>query len=333
MHASRGTEIFPAVKAALRLAGRHNGKHLTQVVFLTDGAISDEELVLRTIHSELGSSRLFTVGIGSAPNDYFMTAAAKMGRGSSILIDDIGMVHKQMARLFIKLETPVLTALDIELPEGSGELTPNPLPDLYAGEPLIAAFIIDEGSAGNAHITGRLNGKHVALSLDLETAIERPGIAKIWARRQIENLERIRYSSISDSEDEIGLDASILEIALRHDLVSSRTSLVAVDVTPARSLTEGLHTQKISINLPKGWDPMAWFLPRDLSDHFQGPTLSVEAEKRLQQIGHTEFAKLPDTSLNWLLTVYAGLFVLCVSIILLVWKVLEERSVRWRVAS
>jgi Ca-activated chloride channel family protein len=329
MEADGGTEMLPALKVALRLADREKQGRLTQIVFLTDGAISDEARMLRAIHSGIGSSRLFTIGIGSAPNDYFMHAAADMGRGSSIFISDLGTISEQMARLFTKLETPVLTDLEVKLPDGSRELTPNPLPDLYAGEPLIAAFIIDKGSTGNAQIIGRLESKHVGLNLDLETAIERPGIAKLWARRQIKGLERLRNSSISDTGDDAELDAAILRIALRHHLISSRTSLVAVDVTPTRNPEQALHTRQISVNLPKGWDPMAWFLPQDASEQLYKASLSPEAEKRLLTLvnnrSEAPSVRLPSTALNWLLPVLVGLFLLLASIVLIAWKMWEER--------
>ena len=88
---------------------------MTQVVFLTDGEVTNEAEMMRAIHGGLGKSRLFTVGIGSAPNGYFMKAAADMGRGSNVYINDLEMVAEQMERLFAKLEAPVLTDLKIIL--------------------------------------------------------------------------------------------------------------------------------------------------------------------------------------------------------------------------
>src|SRR4030095_12455289 len=70
-----GTEMQPALEAAL--AGAAPAGILRQVVFMTDGAVGNEEALLGSIAANLGNSRLFTVGIGSAPNAFFMRKAAQ----------------------------------------------------------------------------------------------------------------------------------------------------------------------------------------------------------------------------------------------------------------
>ena len=50
---------------------------LRQVVFMTDGAVGNEDELFAYIQAHLGDSRLFTVGIGAAPSSYFMTRAAR----------------------------------------------------------------------------------------------------------------------------------------------------------------------------------------------------------------------------------------------------------------
>ena len=49
---------------------------------MTDGAVANEAELLTYIHQALANRRLFTVGIGSAPNAHFMHEAARVGRGS-----------------------------------------------------------------------------------------------------------------------------------------------------------------------------------------------------------------------------------------------------------
>jgi Ca-activated chloride channel family protein len=50
-----------------------------------------------------------------------------------------------------------------------------------------------------------------------------------------------------------------VDIALKHHLVSRHTSLVAIDVTPARPDGEPLDSQALSVNLPHGWSQDAVF--------------------------------------------------------------------------
>ncbi len=56
--------------------------YLRQVVFLTDGDIGNEQQLFETITAMRGRSRVFMVGIGSAPNTYLMSRAAELGRGT-----------------------------------------------------------------------------------------------------------------------------------------------------------------------------------------------------------------------------------------------------------
>ena len=55
--------------------------HLRQVIFITDGSVGYEDELFSMIEQGLGAARLFTVGIGSAPNSWFMRKAAEAGRG------------------------------------------------------------------------------------------------------------------------------------------------------------------------------------------------------------------------------------------------------------
>ena len=71
------------MKAALAdRARRRRQRCLRQVVFLTDGEIGNEQELFDTIAAMRGRSRVFMVGIGSAPNSFLMTRAAEIGRGT-----------------------------------------------------------------------------------------------------------------------------------------------------------------------------------------------------------------------------------------------------------
>ena len=82
--ADGGTEIAGAL--GLALDGAVDPARLRQIVLLTDGAVGNEAALFRMIGAGLGDSRLFTVGIGSAPTGYLMRKAAAFGRGAFTLI-------------------------------------------------------------------------------------------------------------------------------------------------------------------------------------------------------------------------------------------------------
>ncbi|MGY4449495.1 Ca-activated chloride channel family protein [Bradyrhizobium sp. i1.3.1] len=108
LQARGGTEMVPAMRAALTdKAG--DTSMVRQVVFLTDGAIGNEQHLFETITAMRGRSRVFMVGIGSAPNTYLMTRAAELGRGAFTHIGSVEQVEERMRGLFAKLENPAVT--------------------------------------------------------------------------------------------------------------------------------------------------------------------------------------------------------------------------------
>jgi Ca-activated chloride channel family protein len=84
LEANGGTEMRPALRLALDSA--RSESYLRQIVFITDGSVGNEEELYTMIESRLGSARLFTVGIGSAPNSWFMRKAAELGRGTFVVM-------------------------------------------------------------------------------------------------------------------------------------------------------------------------------------------------------------------------------------------------------
>ena len=112
LQAAGGTEMIPPMRAAL--TDHHaDGNTVRQVVFLTDGCIGNEQQLFDTITSMRGRSRVFMVGIGSAPNSYLMTRAAELGRGTFTHIGSVEQVESRMRELFGKLESPAVTQLSV----------------------------------------------------------------------------------------------------------------------------------------------------------------------------------------------------------------------------
>ena len=250
LEARGGTMMLPALKAALIEPASTDTHYLRQVIFLTDGAIGNEDQLFSEIGKNLGRSRLFTVGIGSAPNSHFMSRAASIGRGSFTYIGDLAQVSARMGELFAKLETPVMTDLRASFPEkADAEAWPNPLPDLYSGEPVLLTAKLS-GAKGKLVIDGLFNGKRWAVGLDIKDAKPGSGIAKIWARRKIASLEQSRFDGRSHDEIESG----VLATALDYGLISRLTSLVAVDVTRSRPEESALNSAQVPVNFPDGWD-------------------------------------------------------------------------------
>jgi Ca-activated chloride channel homolog len=262
LEAHGGTEMIPPMRAALtdtRGADRDGTRNfIRQVVFLTDGAIGNEQQLLDTIVAMRGRSRVFMVGIGSAPNSFLMTRAAELGRGSFTHIGSVEQVEERMRELFTKLENPAVTAISASFSERNVDATPAVLPDVYRGEPLLLAARLDQ-AAGSVEIKGRIGDRPWSVTLPLAQAAEGQGLSKLWARRKIADAEVARTMRQLAPEE---ADKAIVALALRHQLVTRLTSLVAVDQTPSRPQGAPLEVSKLPLNLPAGWDYAKVFGPR-----------------------------------------------------------------------
>ncbi|MBR0720475.1 marine proteobacterial sortase target protein [Bradyrhizobium manausense] len=249
LQARGGTEMVPAMRAAL--TDKINDTNMVrQIVFLTDGAIGNEQQLFETITAMRGRSRIFMVGIGSAPNTYLMTRASELGRGAFTHIGSVEQVEERMRGLFAKLENPAVTGLSAKFSEAKADVTPAIIPDVYRGEPLVLAAKLDK-LAGSLEIKGRVGDRPWSVTLPLQNAAEGKGLSKLWARRKIGDAEVARTLREMAPED---TDKTILALALDHQIVTRLTSLVAVDKTPNRPDGEPLKLSELPINLPAGWD-------------------------------------------------------------------------------
>jgi Ca-activated chloride channel homolog len=250
LEARGGTEMVAPMKAALTDRRGGDGKELRQVIFLTDGEIGNEQQLFDTIAAMRGRSRIFMVGIGSAPNSFLMTRAAELGRGTFTHIGAVDQVEERMRTLVEKLESPAVTNLTATFSAGRADATPAMMPDLYRGEPVALAARVS-ALAGALEIKGMIGDRPWVVTLPLAQAVEGRGLSKLWARRKIADAEVARtLRRITQDE----ADGRILALALDHHLVTRLTSLVAVDQTPSRPDGARLTRAEIPLNLPAGWD-------------------------------------------------------------------------------
>ena len=256
LQSNGGTEMHSALSFALRTPPSE--EFLRQIIFITDGAVGNEEGLFQLIDSKLKGARLFTVGIGSAPNSWFMRKAAETGRGTFTTISALHEVGEKMERLFRKLENPQVTDIEVQWPSSVVvDSYPSIVPDLYLGEPVVVkARASGELQSGDVvRIAG--NSTAGAWSNELALAEQQPstGVAALWARARIADL----LDQLRRGADENEIRPAAVETALTHHLVSKYTSLVAVDKTPVRPAGDPLDSEQVASLMPHGQSGAAIF--------------------------------------------------------------------------
>ncbi len=245
LQADGGTEMHSALSMALD--GKEYADHLRQIIFITDGDVGNEEALFTLIHNRLGGSRLFTVGIGSAPNSFFMSRAAEQGRGSFTYIGDVSEVQEKMQGLLLQLEMPVLTDIKIDWQQDAAQW-PAIVPDLYVGQPVMVA-VKSSQPFSQVEASGNRSGQPWRQQMNVRSGRDYPGLHVLWARRAIHHFMGLMGRGLSAEE----VRKQVLDIALEHHLVSRYTSLVAVDKTPVRPVDASLDSQQVPVQMPKGW--------------------------------------------------------------------------------
>lgn len=257
LYADGGTEMRPALELALRK--KESPGYLRQVVFITDGSVGNEAELFRLISRECGDNRLFTVGIGSAPNGHFMEKAAEAGRGSFTYIGAQKNLERAMRDLFHKLRNPVMADIEVDFGSASPEFFPKQLPDLYAGEPLVFAARFRGSMPAHLLVRGRRNGEDYAQRLALPPAGGSKSIHKLWARKKLAALYQ-RERNAGASAPDSSVEDDIVQLAVHHQLMSKYTSFVAVEERPSRPAEARLRSHSIPNAMPAG-NAMAIPLP------------------------------------------------------------------------
>ncbi len=281
LRSTGGTNMLPALAQALSTPATEG--YLKQVLFITDGAIGNEAELFELIHQQLDDARLFTVGIGSAPNSHFMSRAARFGRGTYEYISQQSEISGRMNNLFRKLESPILSDLQIQWPDSAGadiEFFPERIPDLYSGEPLVMSVKASElngeltisGATAQSPWTQRLmlqSPQAAQAGGSPETSTPHTGVATLWARHKIAAL----MDGLSRGRNAAEVRTEVLQVAIPHKLISAYTSLVAVeerivrpDNMPLRpaaipnAVGRGQNLQPQTYPQTATWLPLHWWV-------------------------------------------------------------------------
>ena len=227
-----GTAMIEGVRAALGFP--HDPSRLRFVSFLTDGYIGNETEILGEVHRGLGSSRVFSFGVGSSVNRYLMERLAKTGRGAVAYLGPQDSGYEVMDGFFKRISHPALTDVRIDW-QGMAvsDVYPAVLPDVFVGRPIVVTgkFL---GHASDVRVLGRQGEKDHSVTIHSGNDVSgAPYLAKTWARMRIAELAN-RLTWGADAYDEIADE--IKATALQHQLMSDYTAFVAVDASEG---TEG----------------------------------------------------------------------------------------------
>ena len=255
LQAGGATEMVQAIKQALESLREDSQR---QVVLVTDGYIGFEAEVIGRIAGGLPrGTRVHAIGIGAAPNRTLVQGVARAGRGVELLVGDEATAAEASKRLCAATARPVLTDLAIG---GSAVVrcAPGRPRDVFAGQSLVLTVELQQGG-GTLELTGRLAGATGPWT----SSVEVPPVGAAAALRATPLPIGALYGSeaVADLELELfaGRDAKLEAIegrieqcAMRHRIVSRRTSLVAIAEEPSVDPKQPRRRERLAVELPAG---------------------------------------------------------------------------------
>ncbi|MFQ5720472.1 MAG: VIT domain-containing protein, partial [Acidobacteriota bacterium] len=242
-----GTQMLAGIHAALDPP--RDPERLRIVAFLTDGYIGNERSVLAAVQQSIGEARLFAFGIGSSVNRYLLEGLAEEGRGMAAFLGPREEPDAMVERFVRRIDTPVLT--DIRLHFDDVEVTdlePAIVPDLFAGQSVLVHGRYTRPGTGLVEVEGNVRGRSEILSRVLVLPEREPDTAalgRLWARARIHRLARQLHAGARDDVKE-----SIVQLGLRHHLMTAWTSLVAVDSVVSNATGQSSQV-RVPVEMPE----------------------------------------------------------------------------------
>jgi Ca-activated chloride channel family protein len=229
LQADGGTEMYRPLSQALVMAKaqQQTVKAIRQVIFITDGAVANEFELMQLLDGAQRNFRLFTVGIGAAPNGYFMKKAAQFGRGSYVFIKNNNEVQSQMSALMSKINHPTITNIDLMFDNQvhqEVDVYPKRIADLYIGEPLQIA-IKSKLPITSVQVMGDSAKSPWYQQVIIDDSHSSRGISTLWARRKIESL----LDSLVTGADKDQVKSQVISTSITHQTLSPYTSFIAVE--------------------------------------------------------------------------------------------------------
>ncbi len=250
-----GTEMQPALAACLDRFQPDPARDQF-LIFLTDGDVGVEQSLFALIREKIGDVRLFTFGIGQAPNVRLINRMAELGRGQARFIADDREVARELEDLFATLDAPLLRELEVDLLDATGAPIPvRAFPDrwghLFRGRPLQVTFRSDAGARPTrAVITGFEDDRPVRHDFALDASpLRGHGIARYFGGKEYQRLEDQR-DQLTLASERAPLEADMLATALKYQLVTEFTSRVAVSDRRSRDPSAPLTTEHVGQALP-----------------------------------------------------------------------------------
>jgi Ca-activated chloride channel homolog len=227
--AGGNTDIAGALERGLEFL---DGERPGTVVFLTDGlatvGIEEADGILEVAERAAPErTQLFAFGVGYDVDTVLLDALASTFTGSSHYVTPEQRIDSEVARLWERVSTPVLSDIEIRI-EGveTFDLAPAEVPGIFAGNQALLAGRFEGSGEATVTVSGNSATGPESFVYDVvfpERDEADPAIAQLWAQRRVADLlTELRIEGMRDS-----LVEEIVEVASQFGIVTPYTAYLA----------------------------------------------------------------------------------------------------------
>lgn len=220
-------DIFGAIKYSLENEGGHN-----TILIFTDDQVEEEEEILSYIRENIGDNRIFTFGIDSSTNNYFLNKLAHESYGKAEFINKGKRIEDVVLRQFTRIQNPEVDDIQIDWGTLKVESTyPRTIDYMYDREPFsIFANVVGEVS-GEIKIRGVVDGKEYLKTIDLDnfnTEENANLLKKVWARKRIKSIELNMIAERGEVRE--SMRRKVVELSKGHGIISPETTFIFMEL-------------------------------------------------------------------------------------------------------
>lgn len=238
LEATGGTAIDDALKAALEMRARDDGR-TTTIVFFTDGQPTigerNPDKILQTVlKHNTGNTRIFSFGVGDDVNTVLLDGLADNTKAVSTYVRESEDIEAKVSSLYSKISNPVLANLKLTVGAGVtlNEVYPPHLPDLFHGSQLVVFGRYSGKGPTTVTLTGTIGKETREFVYELnfadKTASDKAFVEDLWARRKVGFLlDQMRVNGESKEVVE-----EVVRLAKRYGITTPYTSHLLVPDHP-----------------------------------------------------------------------------------------------------
>ena len=285
-----GTEIYHPLEAILKQPAPSG--YLRQVFVLTDGAVSNDEQVIKLVQRNRERTRLFSLGLGASASRHLVKGIARAGNGTSVFSNEGEDLRPKVMGLLKNSLQPAISNVKVEWKDVKGTIiydsmeeketetkktllgymkqkmktqlsitgpAPSKLPPVYDGQRLLAFCLFsDKENPVGVQVTAESPDGPLTVYLDITDGdfIEGEFVHQLGARKRIQDLEE---GSESEAHTGAELKGAIVRLGTKYNLASRHTSFVGVDPKDCSRQYYGVMAKRLVPNqMPQNFGGMAF---------------------------------------------------------------------------